>query len=164
MYRKLGIIPALLGLSVFVCSVQPAHALTMPSPKTIALGTAVALYFALHVKKSNPDFQPRYNLKNIKNVNQITTKDYWKNLWYLFNDGFIGQTSTNNTVKVDTEKKSLVFNTNKSEAEGVLGTANEYIKPFKSAVETAGMLYFAYKLFSNLDNELFSNIDAKAKV
>jgi hypothetical protein len=164
MYRTLGVIPALLGLAVLVSSTQSAHAITPPSAKTVVLGTAVGLYFWLHAKKSEPDFQPRYKVKDLSNINEITTKKYWKNWWYLFNDGFIGQTSTSNTVKVNTEKKSLEFNTNKSEPFGVLGTANEYIKPFKNAVETAGMLYFAYLLLSNPDNHLLKNIQDKAKV
>jgi hypothetical protein len=155
---KNSICAYLLAASLIVSSC-PSYTFDLPSARTAALtagGVGLAASFlALYKRRPEPQFKYRFietyeKLKTKKNFTQKDIKDIARLLYYLYYDGFIGQTSSSSKLKADKDARTVDWSES-ADAFGVLGNANEYFRPFKSTFETLGVLFFAYNLFRGIN-------------
>ncbi len=132
--------------------------------KWSAMAFLVASVVALYHRSPEKDFTPRYNLKAITEVNKALSKKYFKNLWYLYYDGFVGQKAGDRYLVMTSEEKLAVESHPEIPASGVLGTLNEFIKPIKDAAHGLGLGYLVYKTATAHPSEhaLFGLMDKKS--
>lgn len=116
-------------------SSSSAHALT--KKQMVVLGTVLGCGYLLFQREPVKNFTPRYSLETVKDVEHILTREYLDNLWYLFYDGFIGQTS---------KKKDL--------AHGVLGTTAYYLNPLKKASGFVAFAYMFYRIGTDIEKHI----------
>jgi len=111
-------------------------------PKWSAVAFMVASAVTLYKRKAVADFKPRYDVNQLPKLNNVLTKAYWQNLYYLWYDGFVGQKSSESYLQAEDGK--IVFS-EEFDAAGFLGNANDFVKPIKDTAGLLGLGYLVYK-------------------
>lgn len=159
-----------------VLSSCPTYTIDLPSPKTAAItagGVALGLSFLkLYKKKPETHFVPHYpeiakNLTENLRTKQVTRKeikDFFRLIYCIYNELFVGQTSSTSKVRANKDRGDLEISES-ADAYGILGNANEFFRPLKSAAEALGALFFVYKLSTSekFSEALFGVVEKKSQ-
>lgn len=92
-------------------------------------GSLVGAGYLLYARDIDKSATPRYSAAELKDVKNVFSQKYLKNIWYLFYDGLIGQRGKGSTKPF-----------------GLLGTVDYYLAPLKKA---SGFIAFGYLLYNN---------------
>ena len=107
----------------------------------------------LHMRRSVKNFKPRYSLEKLKDTKNMFTKEYLKNLWHFYYDGFVGQKSKLKVkLKAEAGEKVEFSNTEEIDPYGVLGAVDSLIKPFEDAAKTALAVFIGCKVALNTND------------
>lgn len=123
-----------LGLAICMLMSRPAHAECPLSTKSQNLSKWTAIlgpYIYLNAKRPQKNFTPRYSVSEILKLHNIP-----ENLWYLFDDGFVGQLGKSSVLRVG-DGGTLSF-TETIEPAGLLGTMDTYF--IKSCSKALGSI------------------------
>lgn len=75
----------------------------LPSARAAAfafmLASTYSLYSRLPVEEGK--WESRFNAKELLNVSSMASSKYWKNLWYLYEDEWVGQCYKSKSIKLD---------------------------------------------------------------
>jgi hypothetical protein len=133
----------LAGATLVAAHAMPLHAFSLRDPKTAAL-TALAVHLlVLHGRKPSARFKRNYNIEDIVRIDQALSADHWKNYlknwFFLYYNGFIGQLEDENVEEEDENGKTI-----KCHAQGLLGNVISGIEPYKKACESLGFLLIVH--------------------
>ena len=121
----------------------------LPSARTAAFAFMVASAYSLYSRLpvDETKWASRFDAKKLLNVGSMANSEYWKNLWYLYEDEWVGQCYKSKSIKLDKDgDHRLQIHKGDCAPHGVCGNIDARVKLFGKGMEGLSNLLVTYFL------------------
>ena len=123
----------------------------LTSPRTLLTSFAIASAYNLYSRPSVTEdkWQSRFSWDMLKDVSKVGSKAYWKNIWHLYQDEFIGQCHKSKAIKLDKDgEHRLQVHAGDCLPHGLCGRLDLSLKTFNRSVDSLSGLLVTYYLLN----------------
>jgi len=123
----------------------------LPSLRTAAFAFLFASAYSLYSRPpvNEQTWESRFELNKLADVSGILGTDYWKNLWYLYEDEWVGQCFKSKAIKLDNDgEHRLQIHKDDCHPHGVCGHLDTRIKLLSKGMEGLSNVLLTYFLLA----------------
>jgi|SRR5579872_3442456 hypothetical protein len=123
----------------------------LPSLRTAAFAFMLASAYSLYSRPSveEKDWTSRFDLGKVTDLGSLFSSDYWKNLWYLYEDEWVGQCYKSKAIKLGTDDEHrLQVHKGDCYPHGVCGNIDARVKLFSKGMEGLSNVLLTYFLLA----------------
>lgn len=121
----------------------------LPSARTALFAFMVASAYSLYSRLPVEDgkWQSRFDANKLLALSKMTSSDYWKNLWYLYEDEWVGQCYKSKSIKLDKDgEHRLQVHKGDCSPQGICGNLDARVKIFSKGMEGLSNVLVTYFL------------------